>query len=92
MLATKEKLPWAVEKHALALAGTAFEKCATCHGTTGKLEGGQMLCSRINGKTAGVSAEEAKNCDGRRPSLAPIVNAWPVKTATKMLQEVLATQ
>lgn len=82
----KDKLPWAVEKHRLALAGTAFEKCATCHGTTGKLDGEQMMCSRVNGKTAKVTAEEAKDCDGRRPSLKPLVEAWPVKTAVAMCQ------
>lgn len=66
----KKKKPWASEKHIAALAGTIFEKCATCPGTVGKLDGdGNMRCSRAGAVPTAVTGEQAKTCNGKKPTL-----------------------
>ena len=61
---------WAVEKHHVALAGTEFEKCAPCSGCGGKVEadGEHMKCSRCEATPVPITEEQAKQCDGTKPS------------------------
>lgn len=61
---------WAWLKHKQVLAGTPFEKCAACPGTSGKLENGFMRCSRVGATAVPITAEQAVCCDGTKPSLS----------------------
>ena len=69
-LFASRKPEWAVEKHQKALAGSAFERCACCPGTAGKIEDGKMRCSRAGAMPVLITPEQAKNCGGKSPLVA----------------------
>jgi len=57
----------ALDKHKIALAGTAFEVCAPCPGSAGKVENDCMKCSRAGATAVPVTPEQARLCDGTKP-------------------------
>lgn len=68
-LINSSKRDWAVDKHAIVLRGTDFAKCAPCPGCGGKMdEEGLMLCSRIGPIALKITAKQARQCDGTRPT------------------------
>lgn len=64
-----KKPDWAIEKHLIALKGTAFERCAPCPGCAGKLEGEHMRCSRAGAVPVPITAFQARRCNGIKPRL-----------------------
>ncbi len=65
------KPEWAVDKHQKALAGTGFERCAPCPGTSGRTtENGHMGCSRAGATPVLITPDQAQCCDGKSPLAA----------------------
>lgn len=70
-MTAKAKRNPALAKHIEALKNTSFQKCATCPGTSGKVEEGNMMkCSRAGAVPVMVTPAQAQSCNGSKPTIS----------------------